>query len=250
MVNKLYVTILAGGMGKRMNSDVPKVLHKIKGESMIIKLLKQVHKLNPDRIIIVVGKSHEMIQKEIDANVSDTSKILYAKQQMPLGTGDAVKSTLYLFDGGEEITNLILNGDVPLIRSDTLKSLLKGFDMTGSKFMITSINLQNPTGNGRIIIDSEGGFQEIIEEKDCTPEQKLLTLVNCGIYICDSRILSQLIPKIKCNNSQGEYYLTDLVKIYRDETDELIHLHVLDQNKEIEIYNVNTLQQLQYIEKT
>lgn len=246
-MKKLYITVLAGGMGKRMQSDIPKVLHQVKGQTMIVRLLEQILLLEPNKILVVVGKYRSAIKSEIDKHIND-NRIVYVNQEQPLGTGDAVKSTLPQFKKNERITNIILNGDVPLLQYQTIKEIYDSYLQKKSKFMITSINLKNPTGNGRIIIDNFGNFKEIVEEKDCSPEQKLIKLVNCGIYICDSNILLGYIPKIDCNNAQGEYYLTDLVKIYRNQTDQMIDLYVLAPDKEIEIYNINTKEQLQYVE--
>ncbi|XWV25516.1 putative UDP-N-acetylglucosamine pyrophosphorylase [Tupanvirus deep ocean] len=245
-MDKLYVTLLAGGMGKRMQSDLPKVLHKVRGEAMIVRLLKQVIVLNPIKILVVVGKFHDIIKKEIETHIND-ERIVYVNQEQPLGTGHAVQCTLSEFDGS--VTNIILNGDVPMLQYQTIKEIYDYYVAVNSKFLITSINLDNPTGNGRIIMDDDRNFKEIVEEKDCTIEQKKITLVNCGIYICSSDILNQYIPQIKSNNAQAEYYLTDLVKIYKDATNKIIDLFILAKEKEIEIYNVNTKEQLQFIEK-
>lgn len=237
----LYITILAAGNGKRMNSPLPKVLHVINGETMIVRIIKQVLKLNPDKIIVVVGKYFAQIKEEIEAHIS--TPITYTVQEQPLGTGDAVRSTLHLFD--KSVTNIILNGDVPLLQAETIQSIYRHYLSKKSKFQVTSINLDVPTGNGRIIMDDCGLFKEIVEEKDCTDVQRSVTLVNCGIYICCSDILIEYIPKIKCDNAQGEYYLTDLVKMY-EKNNNAIDLFVLDKDKEIEIYNINTASQLDY----
>ncbi len=244
--HKLYITLLAGGMGKRMQSNLPKVLHKVNGETMIVRLMKQVIKLNPDKILVVVGKFYSEISSEIKQHTND-NRIEFIVQKEPLGTGDAVKCTLPLLIN-DNIDNIILNGDVPMIQHSTIKNIYNYYLETKSKLLITSIHLSNPTGCGRIILDENFGFSEIIEEKDCTEDQKKLTLVNCGIYVCNSKILKQSIPQISNNNSQKEYYLTDLVKIYNNEPSNNINLFILPRNKEIEIYNINTKEQLEYIE--
>src|SRR5687767_3311129 len=113
-MNNLYVTLLAGGMGKRMQSDLPKVLHKVKGEAMIVRLLKQVVQLNPVKILVVVGKFRDMIKNEIENHIND-NRIVYINQEQPLGTGDAVKCTLHEFNDGS-VVNIILNGDVPMLQ--------------------------------------------------------------------------------------------------------------------------------------
>ena len=237
----LYVTILAGGAGKRMKSDLPKVLHLVKDKPMIVRLLKQVQILNPDKIIVVVGRFHQMIQDEIERHIND-QRIIYVDQETPLGTGHAVKCTLPVL-GTEHIDNIILNGDVPMIQHQTIREIYNQYLNDNAKLLITAINLANPTGNGRIIIDDNEHFKEIVEEKDCSSDQKLITLVNCGIYVCSSDVLTEFIPKIQNGNSQGEYYLTDLVKLYV-EASHKIGLYVLPAEKEMEIYNINTKEQL------
>lgn len=244
-MNKFYVTLLAGGIGKRMNSCVPKVLHLVNGKPMIVKLIKKVIKLNPHKIIIVVGKYHSQIKEEIDLYVPENNLITYVIQEKPLGTADAVKSTLHIFNEYEIITNLILNGDIPLIHSSTLKEIYHHYLNINSKIMVTAINLDNPFGNGRIIF-KDNIFEQIIEEKDCCEEEKKVTLVNCGIYLCNSNILRKFIPKIKNNNAQNEYYLPDLIKIYKNETNKNIDLYVLSKEKQMEIFNINTPEQLMY----
>lgn len=243
MVN-LVVTILAAGMGKRMESPLPKVLHRVRGEAMIVRLIKEVIKLSPYKIIVVVGIFYAEIRAAIEEHIS--MPITYIKQETALGTGHAVLCTLGEIHGSN--TNIILNGDVPLLQHSTIQELYLTHMEKKSRLTITSIRLLDPTGNGRIIIDENKSFKEIVEEKDCTDEQKKITLVNCGIYISDSLVLKEFIPKILNNNVNKEYYITDLVKIYRQETLEKINLAILPENKKTEIFNVNTKKQLEELE--
>lgn len=245
-MNRLCVTILAGGIGKRMASDLPKVLHKVAGMPMIVKVLQEVHVLNPSRILVVVGRFYDLIKSEIETFIQ-SNIIEYIRQDEPLGTGDAVKSTLPYLDSS--ITNIILNGDVPLLSHHTISSIYNNFTHQQSQLMITSISLEDPTGNGRIIRDVNGDFLEIVEERDCNLDQKKIKLVNCGIYIATSDVLHKYIPCIKNENSQSEYYLTDLVKIYRNATNQKIDLYILKDHQRLEISNVNTKQQLIDLEK-
>lgn len=242
-MNKLYVTILAGGLGKRMQSELPKVLHSVKGEAMIVRLLKQVIVLNPTKILIVVGKFGTIIKEEIEKHIG-LDIIEYVNQPDPRGTGDAVKCTLEYLPN-ETVDNIILNGDVPLLRSQTIKEIYQHFLSQQSKLLITSINLKNPQGNGRIIVNNDI-FEAIVEEKDCNANQKMITLVNCGIYVCSSDTLKKYIPAIKPNNAQNEYYITDLVILAKKENK--IDLFTLESHKEIEIFNINTKQQLEFAE--
>lgn len=241
-MRKLHITILAGGAGKRMNSQLPKVLHMVGKKTMIVRIIEQCQLLKPDQIFIVVGKFAQEIKTEISEKITDCTNITFVTQPIPLGTGDAVKHTLpYLPDN---IINLILNGDVPLLQYETIKDIYHEYLKNKLQLLITAIELNNPTGCGRIILDSNNVFREIIEERDCNPEQKAIKLVNCGIYIIQSDILRQLIPIIQNNNSQSEYYLTDIIKIYKEKYGSKIDLFILPPSKYIEIFNINTHQQL------
>ena len=246
-MNDLYITILAAGNGKRMQSVIPKVLHQIKGEIMIVRLIKQALELNPAKIFIVVGKYKNLICEEIQKYITN-DRIIFVEQKEPLGTGDAVKSTLSYFDENCIMNNIILNGDVPLLQATTIREIYDHYVQSQSNLLITAIHLNNPSGNGRIVIDNSGLFKEIIEEKDCCSNQKMINLVNVGIYIVRSDVLKECIPKIKNINASGEYYLTDLVKIYDDTTKQKVGLFILNSEKEKEIFNVNTIEQLQYLE--
>lgn len=243
MFKNIYVTVLAGGLGKRMQCNTPKVLCKIKEEAMIVKIIKQVILLNPIKILLVVGKHKILIKEEIEKNIDD-NRIIYVDQITALGTGDAIKSTLIYFNSS--IDNIIINGDMPFIRSETILDIYYYYLTNNSKILITAIDLNNPNGNGRIIITNANKLEAIVEEKDCDNDQKLITLVNSGIYICNSEILKKYIPLIENNNIQGEYYLTDLVTIYNSKNRNNVDLYILPKEKINEIYNVNTKSHLDY----
>lgn len=240
----LQIIILAGGLGKRMKSNIPKVLHKIRGEAMIIRLIKQIIQLNPKKIIIVVGNTGPQIKSEIEEVILD-GRIIYVYQETPLGTGHAIKCALPYIDLSDNF--LILNGDVPLLQFSTLFDIYDSFLKLESELMITGIHLADPTGNGRILLH-KNIIDKIIEEKDCDSQEKEINLVNCGIYVAKGNILHQCIPLINNNNNQKEFYITDLVKIYKNNTlSSKLDLHVLPSHKEYEIYNVNTSKQLNFI---
>lgn len=249
---KLYVTILAGGVGKRMQSTLPKVLHKVRGVPMIVNIIQQCQLLKADRIMIVVGSSRVAIQTEINAFLPNNHhEIVYVDQPQALGTGHAVKCTLDYIPSpsSDVIHNIILNGDVPLLSHTTISAIYSQFLKQSSRLIVTAISLDDPTGNGRIIQNAQQEFVEIVEQKDCTADQLQIQLVNCGIYIVDTEVLKKFLPMIGCSNAQGEYYLTDLVKIYRSAAEtNRVDLHVLSADKKLEIANINTRQQLQDLE--
>lgn len=241
-MGNLVITILAGGQGKRMNSPLPKVLHSVDNVPMIIRILREAKKLNPHKIIIVVGQFKNVIQETIEQHAEfNNINIEYAIQETPLGTGNAVLSTLSLLS--DDDTNLIVNGDNPLLKSDTLQNVLEYFSKgQQSDLLITAVNASDPSGSGRIIL-KDNRFDGIIEEKDCNEEQRKLTIVNCGIYVAYGNVLKKYIPLIKNNNAQKEYYLTDIVEVYRSDGN-FPSLYILPTSKELEMVNVNTKDQL------
>jgi len=239
---KLYLTILAGGLGKRMQSTLPKVLHLVNGLPMIVRLLNETKELKPYKIIIVVGQFKNVIDETIKKYI-DVSKlsIEYAMQDVPLGTGHAVLCTLNLLDN--DAVNLIVNGDNPLLTANTMKDALHNFINNNNTLQITAIEANNPIGSGRIILNNNI-FQKIVEEKDCNGEQRKIKLINCGIYLASTNTLKKYIPKIENNNIPKEYYLTDIVEVCQKDNLDGIGLFVIDKEKELEIINVNTKEQL------
>lgn len=238
---KLFITILAGGLGKRMNSMLPKILHEVNNKPMLVKIIEEVVELNPEKIIIIVGQYKELIKSTLDKYI-DSNYIEYIIQEKPLGTGNAVYHSLDYLKSKCGI-NLILNGDTPLLKKNTICEIIENYKINNNKLQITAIELNNPTGNGRIILKNNI-FERIIEEKDCNDDEKKIKLINCGIYLAEIDILVNFIPLIKNNNAQKEYYLTDIVEIYKKNTGNQIGLYIMNKDKELEIININTKEQL------
>ncbi len=244
----MIVIIMAGGLGKRMGSDLPKVLHPVvhlsephKLKPMLIRVINTAKELNPEKIFIIVGKFKDQIVNSVNNFIDqNTIKLIeYVEQTEALGTGHAVKCVLpYLTESN--VKCIILSGDVPIISTETLKKLI-GFenDLT-NRLLVT--NLEDPTGCGRIILQ-DGKIIKIVEQKDCTEEEKQIKLVNCGIYQINSRDLHNLLPKITSNNKSNEYYLTDIVDLMI--TNNIgIEYYELPSHKHYEIKNVNTQKDL------
>jgi bifunctional N-acetylglucosamine-1-phosphate-uridyltransferase/glucosamine-1-phosphate-acetyltransferase GlmU-like protein len=163
-----------------------------------------------------------------------------------LGSGNAVHCSLnQLNDTG---MNLVVNGDNPMLTHETLNSVIVNFMKYKFELQITAINAKNPTGCGRVII-GDGVFRKIVEEKDCDKEQKEINLINTGIYLALNSIWRKYVPFIKNNNVQNEYYITDIAEIYHINTNQNCGLFVLDSNKELEIININTKEQLDELNK-
>jgi len=251
----LVAIIMAGGLGKRMNSDLPKVLHKITGVPMICHILTKLKDLSSDKpsdkkVMIVVGKYRQIIEETINNFLQEKDlrflieNIQYIDQIEPMGTGHAIqccRSELLKYPN----TNvLILSGDVPLISSQLMMKMITNLNT----IRIAVTRLENSTGYGRIL-EKDGKFDKIVEEKDCNAEQKTIQKVNCGLYAVDCNTLCRYLPYLKNNNSQNEYYLTDIIEIIKCE--ELINVEMFEISKESqhEIMGVNTPQQLEELEK-
>jgi len=245
---RFIVTILAGGEGKRMNTDPsvqkPKVLYPFLGEPMIVHILRVVLHLQPDKIYIVVGKHKEPICSVINKYINDTS-IEYIDQPIPQGTGDAIRCCLPYYKMDDRI--LILNGDMPCITIDFLKNLL--VSTSKQLCVIVGANVENPHGYGRIEYNTQGGFRRIIEDRDCTLEQKKIRLINAGIYLVTGSILASCIPSITNENSQKEYYFTDMFLLHNKYSTIPVSIHEITKNDTWIIQGVNTIDELEIAEK-
>jgi dTDP-glucose pyrophosphorylase len=224
-----HAIIMAGGEGKRMQSTVPKVLHHVLGEPMIVKILKKVMQLNVEKIYVVCGSALSNIQNTVCEHIDSTDNIVFVNQPIARGTGNAVNHCLPHL-AGKDVNVLILNGDTPLI-DVTLDMFVKS---PVPALMVT--HLDNPYGNGRIITNNDGQFNSIVEEKDASPDEKKVNLVNCGVYYVSSLDLKKFIPKLNCNNAQNEYYLTDVCAYLNN----VINLVCIPKDIQYELTNVNS----------
>ncbi len=198
----LNIVILAAGKGERMVSAKAKVMHKIMGTTMIGHVVERAGELSPENIIVVVGHAKEQIEEHLkDRNVR------FALQAEQKGTAHALLTTEGLLKDGPV---LVLYGDVPLIRTDTLKSFLDSFEKSGDiTFMVTDV--ANPTGYGRVVIEGER-IRRIVEEKDATDDERLIRTINTGICIIP-RTAFEFLKAITPDNRKNEYYLTDICTV-------------------------------------
>jgi len=238
MNNKLHIGILAAGKGSRMGSDLPKVLHQLNGKSLIDYVLETASELLPKSITLVVGFQKELVKNHIHADNID-----YVSQDQQLGTGHAVLQMQHQLESKKGHL-LILYGDVPNIRSSSLAPIIcEHIEQDQNATVITAM-LSDPTGYGRIIRAKNGQLLKVVEEKDCTPEEKKIKEWNSGIFIFKIPHLFNELKKIKSNNASNEYYLTDVV--------ELIAKHTPVQAKIIEdpseVMGINTINQLSSLE--
>ena len=195
----MNIVILAAGMGKRMNSDLPKVLHSLAGKPLLAHVLDTARSLNPGRLIVVYGHGGELVQKKITEN-----DLAFVKQEPQLGTGHAVMQAVSLLD--ESMPTLVLYGDVPLIGQASLSRLLEAAG--ANKLGILTAELDDPTGYGRIIRDN-GQINRIVEQKDGNSVELAVNEINTGII--PTVPLKRWLSSLSNNNAQGEYYLTDIV---------------------------------------
>lgn len=203
MPNPLNIVILAAGMGKRMNSRLPKVLHELAGKPLLGHVLDAARTLKPSRICVVYGHGGDAVPTAVDA--PDLSFALQAPQ---LGTGHAVQQAVPHLD--PDAPTLVLYGDVPLVRAQTLASLLEA---SAEAMGVLTVILDDPTGYGRILRDSAGAITGIVEEKDADASQRAIREVNTGIMLLPAGRLAAWLGRLKNDNAQGEYYLTDVVRL-------------------------------------
>jgi UDP-N-acetylglucosamine diphosphorylase/glucosamine-1-phosphate N-acetyltransferase len=205
-----YAIILAAGKGTRMKSDLPKVLHKVSGQTMLSHVRKAVSSVDPDKEIVVVGHGSDLVLESLPKDVFSV------EQTEQLGTGHAVQIVAPLMEGLEG-TTLVIAGDTPLITGQTLEKLYEYHEKEGAKATILTAEAKNPTGYGRIIRDKNNQVQKIVEQKDATPDEASVKEINTGTYLFDNEALFEALKKINNNNKQGEYYLTDVIEIMKGE---------------------------------
>ena len=193
-----------------MKSNRAKVLHELGGSPLIAHVVRAAKVLDPQAILVVVGHQAEEVERAALAEAGDLVRPVLQAQQR--GTGDAVDSARSELENTDSLV-LILSGDVPMIKTDTLRKLIDHHNNAGAACTILSVRLENPTGYGRIVRDSKDSFQKIVEHRDATEEQRLVKEINSGIYCFDAKELYRALRKVETANDQGEYYLTDVAEI-------------------------------------
>ena len=238
MNNQLHIGILAAGKGSRMESDLPKVLHKLNGKSLIDYVLETASKLIPESITLVVG-----FQKDLVKNHIQDDNINYVSQDQQLGTGHAALQMEHQL--ANQIGHLlILYGDVPNIKSSSLSPIIDEHIKEDRNATVITATLDDPTGYGRIIRDENGDLLRIVEEKDCTADEKKIKEWNPGIYIFKIPQLFSELKRIESNNASNEYYLTDVIELIKEnfpvQTEKI--------SNPAEVIGINTINQLSDLE--
>ncbi|MBA4372990.1 MAG: UDP-N-acetylglucosamine diphosphorylase/glucosamine-1-phosphate N-acetyltransferase [Thermodesulfovibrio sp.] len=231
---KIAAVILAAGEGKRMKSPLPKVLHRVCGETMLGAVIAAARRVRPEKIVVVAGKHLERIREAVG-----TQGISFALQAEPLGTGHAVMAALPDLAGFRGDL-LVMNGDTPLVRPETLRSLLQTHRRKKNDLTVLSFMAENPEAYGRVVRDRTGQAAAIVEEKDADAEQKKIAEVNSGVYVFGAAALS-LLEAIPVNPLTKEYYLTDLVSLAGQQG---LRADACCMGEEAEFMGVNTRQEL------
>ena len=198
--------VLAAGEGTRMKSSTPKVMHPIAGRTIIGHVLNEVNLLSPKELRVVVGAGRELVEPHIKEIAPKANTVFQAERN---GTGHAVQLALADLNGNGTV--LILAGDTPLLRNETLAEFIKAHIDNKNIASVLTSELPDPTGYGRIVRSDDGAIVAIVEERDASDELKAIDEVNTGVYLFDIATLKESVKKLKSNNSQGELYLTDVI---------------------------------------
>ena len=233
----LDILILAAGKGTRMRSDLPKVLHPVGGKALVQHVADTARKVGGEQLLIIVGHGAEKVEEKMAA--PDVKFVLQAQQ---LGTGHAVQQALPHLRN--DATVLILYGDVPLTKAETLQKLIA--KVSDSQMGLLTVNMQNPTGYGRIVRDANGKVIAIVEHKDASDEQKKINEINTGIIAVKAKHLQKWLPQLSNNNAQGEYYLTDIIAMAKADG---ISIQVEQPDAVEEVEGINNRQQQAALER-
>lgn len=234
---KLGIIILAAGQGTRMKSDLPKVLHHLAGKPLLGHVLDAAASLKPERIIVVHGHGGEQVKQAFPGH-----QVEWVEQAQQLGTGHAVKQAESLVAGMDKV--LVLYGDVPLMQQQTLQALL---DTTESHMGLITVDLEDPSGYGRIIRDSAGNVLRIVEQKDASEDELEVKEINTGIMLMGVSSLQTWLARLSNENSQDEYYLTDVIEMAVHDG---VAIHVTQPADRVEAEGVNNRMQLAELERT
>ncbi len=235
---QLSVVILAAGKGKRMASNVPKVMHHLAGIPLLERVVSTTLELTPHQIHVVCGNGQKIVRNSLLQLA-----VNWVEQKEQLGTGHAVMQALPHIDKDDRV--LVLYGDVPLISSETLQSLLDVTPVNGLGILVAKAF--DPTGLGRIIRNEHGKVIEIVEHKDANKKQRQINEINTGIITCSSALLNQWLPTLKPHNQQGEFYLTDIISLA---VSHQIPVSDISTTNEIEVQGINDLWQLANLERS
>lgn len=232
----MNIVILAAGQGKRMHSNLPKVLHPLAGKALVSHVIDTARSLSPHKLCLVYGHGGDVVRSTLDA-----PDLSWALQEPQLGTGHAVQQALPMLDNTG--TTLVLYGDVPLIQVDTLKRLMQAAE---GGLAILTVELADPHGYGRIVRNAAGQVVRIVEQKDASAEERSIREINTGIMAMPTARLGEWLSRLSSNNAQNEYYLTDIVGMAVDAG---LPVRTANPAHEWEVLGVNSKVQLAELER-
>lgn len=233
----LDILVLAAGKGTRMRSDLPKVLHPVGGKALVQHVVDTARQVGGEQILIIVGHGAEKVEERMAA-----PDVKFALQAQQLGTGHAVQQALPHLRN--DATVLILYGDVPLTRAETLQKLIA--QVSDNQMGLLTVNMQDPTGYGRIVRDASGKVIAIVEHKDANDAQRKIAEINTGIMAVKAKHLQKWLPQLNNDNAQGEYYLTDIIAMAKADG---IAIQVEQPNAVEEVEGINNRQQQAALER-
>lgn len=239
-LRRISAIILAGGKGVRMKSDLPKVLHLLAGKPLLGYVLDTVESLNLERVAVVIGYQGEKVEDFLKGRKVD---IVWQREQ--LGTGHAVMQAEPLFKDFDGDV-IVLCGDVPLLEAKTIINLFGTHQRKKAKATVLTVLLENPKGYGRIIREKDGSFERIVEEKDATPEQREIREINTGEICFSASSLFSALKKVRRDNLQKEFYLTDVLGILRNQKEKI---EALKAENPWETLGINSIQELTRMEE-
>jgi UDP-N-acetylglucosamine diphosphorylase/glucosamine-1-phosphate N-acetyltransferase len=238
-MKKISTVIMAAGKGTRMKSDLPKVLHKLNDRSMVHYVIDLAKKIHSEKTVLIVGHKKELVEKECsDRNV------VFAIQSPQLGTGHAVQMTESALSNYDSDV-LVLSGDVPLLTEKSIRALIEEHQNNEATATLLTADLDNPSGYGRVIRNQDGSVAGVVEHKDASDEQLKLNEINVGIYLFDSKSLFKAIKNVKNENSQGEYYLPDVIPMFIEDG---LSVRAVKSESFDETRGINTIDQLKEAE--
>lgn len=241
MTSAPIAIILAAGKGKRMGSDLPKVLLEVCGRPMIRYVLDAVRAAGIEQVVMVIGHRGELVRQELAGEPG----VMFVEQTEQLGTGHAVMMCRAAISGHEGPV-LILAGDSPLVQVSSLREVLAEFAAERPACLLGTVSKPDPTGLGRIVRDADGSFLAIVEEKDATPQQRAITEVNMSTYVFTAADLLGALDHLTSENTQHEYYLTDCPGILKKAGRPVVAAHVLEP---CEALSINTPEELAAVEQ-
>ncbi len=231
--------ILAAGKGTRMKSDLPKVLHPVHGQPMVAHVVRMVTAAGAERVIAVVGYQHERVRTALVNTDAE-----FAMQEEQLGTGHAVQQAEVLlgdFDG----TVVVLNGDVPCLRVETLQAFLEFHAKEGAAATVMTADMDDATGYGRIVRADDDSLLRIVEHKDASDVEKQISEINSGLFCFDCKSLFAALNNLDSDNAQNEFYVTDAIELIR-EAGKPVRAWCVPDNREVA--GVNTVEELEQVE--